>query len=63
MATKLGANGVPYTIQTTGAFTGSFICIGGTWKQISEVYICIGGVWKSLDQASICIATNWKTVE
>lgn len=63
MGTGLGVNGTPITVLTSAVFSGSFICIGGVWKSIAEIYICIDGVWKTLDTAYICISSSWKTVD
>lgn len=60
MATGLGVNGVPITVVSGSTSGNSYICIGGVWKNISEVYICIGGVWKNATEINICISGTWK---
>lgn len=59
MSTKLGVYGGPFTALSSGS-TGTYILIGGVWKNVSEVYILISGNWKLVSETNILISSNWK---
>ena len=50
----------PVVVPPSGAF--GQICIGESWKSVSEVYVCISGAWKPVTEVNVCISGAWKAV-